>query len=317
MELRYCELCGEIIRADSAAGADALEISFVCDACRARKEGSRGAGGTESAPKTDNAESPLADTDAFPEEPAYSVENLNLFSADTVAARKAQIQTETAIRLHDPDESAAYGEEDGGSETGQLPDLRIGTIDTEGPPLSEGTSAEAKADPWAGTTAAGDPAGSAVRSASARKIQFRCLHCPAVLVIRPVENVSKLNCPRCGNSLYVGPQGKVVRTLQELTTEFAPAPPPRDEFVAPPPPVDPDLPPGLLEFLRQTDNDQAPGIGFFGGALRALLLSAILWVPVFLGIYVLNWGVPIETPVSLEEIGTIVQQGLEKGLQQR
>ncbi|MBN1418553.1 MAG: hypothetical protein JXP34_07225 [Planctomycetes bacterium] len=330
MELRYCEHCGDIIRTEGPASAEALEVGFVCDACRAKGETGQvekpaqpDAEAAEAQPDTGAVPDAGAMADALPsaDEVAtagtgFSLDSLNLFSSDTIAARKAEIQCQTSIRLHDPDEAEAADESEMGAEiptqTEELPAQDSSWEESAAP-------AEPKADLWAGaTTEGGDPAGSAVRASSARKVQFRCLHCPAILAVRPVDTVSKITCPRCGNALYMGPQGNVVRSLKEIVQAAAPVPDEDDEgALAPPSPdEDLDLPAGLTEFLRQTDSEQGSSVGFAGGASRALLLAALLWGPAFAGVYVLNWGLPVETPVSLEQVGNYVTQGLAKAIQE-
>src|SRR5262245_5874257 len=55
----------------------------------------------------------------------------------------------------------------------------------------------------------GSPSGSAVPAPTARKLQFRCLHCRAVLLVRPVQQASRMVCPKCKGSLFIDQTGVV------------------------------------------------------------------------------------------------------------
>ena len=54
--------------------------------------------------------------------------------------------------------------------------------------------------------------GSSAPAPSAKKLQFRCLHCRASLLVRPVERTSRMVCPRCKENLYIDPSGIVTKT---------------------------------------------------------------------------------------------------------
>src|SRR5262245_37141981 len=45
--------------------------------------------------------------------------------------------------------------------------------------------------------------GSSFPARTARKLQFRCLHCRSTLMIRPVEKPSRMVCPKCKGNLFI------------------------------------------------------------------------------------------------------------------
>jgi hypothetical protein len=55
----------------------------------------------------------------------------------------------------------------------------------------------------------GEPPGSNSPARSARKLQFRCLHCRAMLQTRPVEKASRMVCPSCKGNLFIDASGIV------------------------------------------------------------------------------------------------------------
>jgi hypothetical protein len=55
----------------------------------------------------------------------------------------------------------------------------------------------------------GHETGSANPARTARKLQFRCLHCRAVLMVRPVQKASRMVCPKCRGNLFIDQSGVV------------------------------------------------------------------------------------------------------------
>lgn len=55
-----------------------------------------------------------------------------------------------------------------------------------------------------------DPAGgSSAPAGTARRLQFRCLHCRATLQVRPVKDLSRTACPKCKGKMLIDPAGVV------------------------------------------------------------------------------------------------------------
>jgi hypothetical protein len=103
-------------------------------------------------------------------------------------------------------------------------------------------------------------AGSSFPARTARKLQFRCLHCRSTLMIRPVEKPSRMVCPKCQGSLFIdqtgivskrSPGGSVEPAVSTAAGQAAPvriaagAPPQKAEGAAasPPRPVAPPAAP--------------------------------------------------------------------------
>ncbi len=171
MELRYCERCGDIIQLEGKTDPAHPTEHFVCPRCQGVAGGAKAPAGTGKASAPVSLEKVLDST------------SMNLFSSNTILIkRQEQKDKEDAVRqsrLKLADEVVAGG--------GELSALGEGEDDS------------------------GDPAGSAIPSRNARKLQFRCLHCRAVLMVRPVEKASRIICPKCQESLYIDQTGIVSR----------------------------------------------------------------------------------------------------------
>ncbi len=171
MELRYCEKCGDIIQLEGKADPAHPTEHFVCPRCQGVAGESNPAAGTGQQSAPVSLEKVLDST------------SMNLFSSNTILIkRKEQKEKEEAFRqsrLKLADEVARGGEQN------------------SAPIPEEDDSASA--------------AGSSIPSRNARKLQFRCLHCRAVLMVRPVDKASRIICPKCKESLYIDQTGIVSR----------------------------------------------------------------------------------------------------------
>lgn len=157
MELRYCESCGDVIRVQTNEPLGPT-TQFICDSCKA------GASRPSPAPSGSGAFhlGELAQA------------GLNLFSPETVAVKKKELERELAAE--EPKST-------------HLRLVKSGAAGSLAP-------AQGRSGPETLTHAA-------------QKLLFRCLYCRSTLSIRPVEKTSRLTCPHCTGAIYVTPAGKL------------------------------------------------------------------------------------------------------------
>lgn len=157
MELRYCEKCGDVIRVETDEPLNPT-VRFLCGRCQGE----------------DAAASPRAEPAKTPAQAERPLDpsNLNLFSPQTIAVKKKELEELESKMASEPQTPA---------------NLRV---------VKRPSSAVARGG--------GGPA------PKGQKILFRCLHCRSTLSIRPVSETSKLTCPHCAKTLYVTPGGKLL-----------------------------------------------------------------------------------------------------------
>ncbi len=232
MELRYCEMCGEIIKLQGdienlGAGA------HVCERCASKQQ-------SAPMPVKKKAEDISFRSDMPMQEGASAASvakemtlehllagaGLDLYSADTLARRKA-MQTPSEpekpraaakIKLLDPDAPATE------TEPAQAPATRPGSAGvaaaartgsgarrtdsataTAAPPSAAGYIAEKPAQNK-------DTGSKTVKLPAVRppdRVRFPCRICGVTLEIAPIMKTSRLHCPKCRAGMSISPDGNV------------------------------------------------------------------------------------------------------------
>ncbi len=233
MELRYCELCGEIIKAQG--DEETLDKEQICQRCKEKQKGS-----SATAKKTPKAEEiafrdkeqstekegePSAAGSGAISMQSFGSSELNLFSDKTIAQKKVQAQKKettrsfTKIRLLNPNDSSLQ-ENAEAEETEDKPAVSTATMpdpageDTEDispPPPDDGMDQQDAPGLFSEEIETGAGGGEAsqlqfeTQQAPLQKqtMRFPCPVCHVKLGIQPVSTISKLTCPRCKTKMTV------------------------------------------------------------------------------------------------------------------
>ncbi len=201
MELRYCEKCGDVIPLTGGGKASPTD-QFLCKRCSGQSSGQGGG--------QDRAESGSSEK-AF--QGIIHKSSMNLFSTGTVALKRKEQQERQAL---EEEVMKTVGEEvslepgidrDAGHDPDALADIEAeAEIEETDSKAGEGSadSEELRFNFEAG-------GGSALPARTARKLQFRCLHCRAILMVRPVRMLSRMVCPKCKANLFIDRTGIVTK----------------------------------------------------------------------------------------------------------
>jgi len=215
MELRYCDNCGEILKAEE--GGTLLEAGgYLCAKCSAKRQGEDGgspqapeqASNTElqneagqketgSQPPKEGGRKAASQGPRVPTEISLSsllgTAELDLYSAETIARKQKETSVrsgKTKIRLLDPDSATATTTASGG------PDRQddTGAVSDQG---QVGSAVQ-------------------VQGSGSAKFTFLCPACRAALAVKPIQRPSRLRCPRCRSRIGIEP-GKPPRLLESGT----------------------------------------------------------------------------------------------------
>ncbi len=213
MELRYCEMCGEIIKLQG--NSETLEAgAHVCERCASKQQ-------SVPAPVKKKAEDIAFRPDAAEREgsPTGGVASeitlqqllagseLDLYSPDTLARRKAshspaepeKPRAVTKIKLLDPDAPAAQ------SGTAADAPARAATATATAAPAAAGYIGEKPAQ-------VKDTGSKTVKLQPVRppdRVRFPCKMCAVTLEIAPIMKTSRLHCPKCRAGMSITPDGNV------------------------------------------------------------------------------------------------------------
>ena len=214
MELRYCELCGEIIklqggeesigggthvceRCSSKQQASPLPVKKKAEEIAFRRETAGQEGGTVA--KEITLDKLLADNE------------LDLYSADTLARRKVaqapkeqeKTRTATKIKLLDPD--APVAQRAAPQTTAGSGSAAVATL----------TAPPTQADYLAEQPQQQKDTGSktvklkAIPPAPPERVKFPCALCGVTLEVGPLTKTSRLHCPRCRAAMTISPDRQV------------------------------------------------------------------------------------------------------------
>ena len=207
MELRYCEVCGDIIKVQGEE--DALsEERYICDRCAAKQENSESkpkekaedvglqnmvpTASAQSGEKKTAAKADTKDPDTGEIIDELSLDNLlaskelDLFSAETVVRRQREQSSRQEM----------------GTKT------RIKLLDPEDPPAGEG-SAGVRGGSSTGSAAAPVEKPAAQAKVPPPRLQFPCPGCKVTLSIKPVTKTTRLRCPKCRSRMVIDPDRNV------------------------------------------------------------------------------------------------------------
>ncbi len=209
MELRYCEMCGEIIKlqgGEETIGGGA----HVCERCSSKQQASPQPvkkKAEEIAFRRDTAGQEGGQTNVAKEitlDKLLADNELDLYSADTLARRKVtpapreQERTRTAakIKLLDPDAPAAgAGSAAVATVTAPQADY-LAEQPPQPPPQRDSGSKTVKLKAVPPPT-------------PQERVKFPCALCGVTLEVGPITKTSRLHCPRCRAAMTISPDRQV------------------------------------------------------------------------------------------------------------
>ncbi|MBI4585300.1 MAG: hypothetical protein HY717_14900 [Planctomycetes bacterium] len=210
MELLYCSICGSICPNDSKQPGHKANGPFVCPVCQKGGQGKPGDAPPSQAPAGQK-----------PGRLEEAGESLELFSPKTIALNRQ--------KAREIEEALASQEKEKGKE-GQLSlldpldlfsDRTIALKKKKHFGISPQDSPELTAEEYSGEgdeelqflSKDPDAGGSESPARSAKRILFNCLYCHSKLMVRPVQKVSKLVCPRCSKPMYIDPSSQISKEV--------------------------------------------------------------------------------------------------------
>ena len=332
MELRYCEVCGDVIGAEPS-NPGSFGDRFVCAKCN---EGVT----TPPSPATPQSSLDADDLDLFSQSTAV----IKRKSLDTNATNPKPKREEKSSRLRLVESSSVVRVPGKGAkakvpQTPEPPAPVSSLPPASQSPASQGvTDASGDSPEDENRMPPGSTPGSAQPAKSAQKIMFRCLFCRTPISIRPVDRTSKLACPSCSQALYVTPTARLLKNNPSVAarksgaTQPANTPPPSHSDVIDPTVFEDDMPerykedwPTETSLMGEDDFDSfgsrekesRPGrrhsthtMLIAGGLLVPLVIGTISWVSEAAAESHRAAAENQSEPGLLETLGSMTQKGL-------